>query len=111
MKIAWILVMLAACAGTTEPAAKGKRVEISVTEKGFEPRDVAVAKGEPVTLVFTRKTERTCAKEVILQTGAGKIEKELPLDQPVEIAVTFPQAGALSYACAMNMIKGVVTVN
>ena len=39
-----------------------------------------------------------------------KIERDLPLDKPVEIAVTFPKAGKLGYACSMDMTKGVIVV-
>jgi plastocyanin domain-containing protein len=89
----------------------GTRFEIKVTEKGFEPEDTTVPAGKPVTLVFERKTEKTCAKEVILTMDDGKkIEKELPMNTPVEIAATFPKAGKLGYACGMDMIKGTVVV-
>jgi plastocyanin domain-containing protein len=87
------------------------RFEIKVTENGFEPADVSVPAGKPVTLVFERKTDNTCAKEVVLTMDDGKkIDKELPLNTPVELAATFPKAGKLGYACGMDMIKGTITV-
>ncbi len=99
---------------TTPPApavASADRFEIKVTEKGFEPDDVKVPAGKPVTLVFERMTDDTCAKEVVLALADGsKIEKDLPLGKPVEIATTFPTAGRLTYACGMNMMKGTLTV-
>ncbi|MDX2089696.1 MAG: cupredoxin domain-containing protein [Kofleriaceae bacterium] len=119
------LVLVAACgkdssSTNAKPASSpsqapavpsASRVEITVTEKGFEPEDVAVPAGKSVTLVFTRKTDQTCAKEVILAMADGtKIEKPLPLGEPVEIATTFSTSGKLAYACAMDMIKGTVTV-
>jgi hypothetical protein len=53
-------------------------VEIAVTANGFEPAKVAVEKGAPSTLVFTRKTDATCAKEVVFKIdGAPEIRKEL----------------------------------
>ena len=89
----------------------GPRVEIAVTENGFEPGDVSVPAGKPVTIVFDRKTDQTCAKQVVVDTGDGrKIQKDLPLNTPVEIATTFPKAGKLGYACAMDMMKGTITV-
>jgi plastocyanin domain-containing protein len=92
-------------------AKKGEKVEISVTDKGFEPDKVTVKKGEPVELVFTRKTDKTCIKEVVLDTGAPKkIQKALPLNKPVTIKTKFAKAGSLSYACNMNMFSGTVTV-
>ena len=92
-------------------AKKGEKVEIAVTEKGFEPDKVTVKKGEPVELVFTRTTDKTCIKEVVLDTGAPKkIQKALPLNKPVTIKTKFAKAGSLSYACNMNMFSGTVTV-
>ena len=71
----------------------------------------SVPVGKPVTLVFERKTEQTCAKQVVLTMDDGKrIEKALPMNAPVEIATTFPKAGKLGYACGMDMIKGTITV-
>ena len=99
----------------TEPAkaaaASGDRFDIKVTDKGFEPDDVKVPAGKLVTFVFERKTEQTCAKEIVLTLADGsKIERKLPLDTPVEIATTFPTGGKVGYACSMDMIKGTITV-
>ena len=66
---------------------------------------------KPLTLVFTRKTDQTCTKSVVLTLDDGKkVERDLPLDKPVELAVTFAKAGKLSYACSMNMTKGIIVV-
>lgn len=63
------------------------------------------------TLVFERKSDQTCAKQVVIKMADGsKIEKDLPLNTPVEIAATFPTAGKLGYACGMDMVKGTITV-
>ena len=104
---------------TKEPAAdasgakakKGtEKLEVAITDKGFEPDKLEVKKGQPVELVFTRKTDQTCIKEVVLDTGAAKIQKPLPLNKPVVIKTKFTKAGDLKYACNMNMFSGTVTV-
>lgn len=93
------------------PAKRPARIEISVTKRGFEPETINVPAKQPVTLVFTRKTEQTCAKSVVVTLDDGKkVERDLPLDKPVEISMTFPKAGKLGYACSMNMVKGVIVV-
>jgi plastocyanin domain-containing protein len=87
------------------------RLAIKITEKGFEPADVNVPAGKPVTLVFERTTDETCAKQVIMTLDDGqKIEKSLPLNTPVEIAATFSKLGKLTYACGMDMMHGSITV-
>ncbi len=92
-------------------ARAGAPIAISVTEAGFQPDKIEVMHGVATTLVFTRKTDETCAKEVVVDTGAEKITKSLPLNQPVEIVAIFPKSGELGYACGMNMVTGVVTVH
>lgn len=89
---------------------RGDRIAISVTERGFEPDNVSVPGGEPVTLVFTRTTDSTCAKEVVIPIDGKSIEKPLPLNEAVAIEVTFAQAGQITYACGMDMVKGTVVV-
>lgn len=124
MKIAPLLLALAlaACSKKSEkadetgkspaaapPVVASGRVAISVTEKGFEPTPIQVAKGKPITLVVTRKTDETCATELTLPEY--KIDKKLPLDQPVEISFTPEKAGELVYGCAMDhMVSGVIQV-
>jgi plastocyanin domain-containing protein len=92
-------------------APKPKRFDIQVTRDGFAPDTVKVPAKEPVALVFVRKTNATCAKQVVLQLDDGKkIQRELPLDVPVQIDVTFARAGKLGFACSMDMTKGVIVV-
>jgi plastocyanin domain-containing protein len=98
-----------------EAAAAEKReggvrvVELAVTEKGYEPSPVSLKKGEPVKLVVTRKTDQTCATEVVME--GYDINTPLPLNQPVEIAFTPKESGELRYGCAMGkMISGAFMV-
>jgi len=111
-RLVWFALPLAfACSKAAAPQPSSGRIAIDITDQGFKPGDIAVSKGQPVTLVFARKTDQTCAKHVVIDVGGGqKIEKDLPLDTPVEVAVTFPTAGKLTYACSMDMIKGTITV-
>jgi hypothetical protein len=98
------------------PAVPEKReggvrvVELTVTEKGYEPSPVNLKKGEPVKLVVTRKTDQTCATEVVMD--GYDINTPLPLNQPVEIAFTPKESGKLVYGCAMGkMVSGVFMVD
>jgi plastocyanin domain-containing protein len=98
------------------PAAHEKReggvrvVELSVTQKGYEPSPVNLKKGEPVKLVVTRTTDQTCATEVVMD--GYDINTPLPLNQPVEIAFVPKESGKLVYGCAMGkMISGVFMVD
>ncbi len=89
-------------------AEKPRRVEISVTANGFEPARVNVKKGEPLELVVTRKTDDTCAKEIVIPDE--NIKADLPLGKPVTLAFTPNRSGEIRYACGMNMVTGVLVV-
>ena len=108
---------LVAALGVTGVGADGnkkaspRRVDIAVTEAGFEPSKVTVKQGEEVTLAFKRTTDKTCATEVVLHVNEkDTLEKKLPLNEVVPVTVTFSKAGELGYACGMNMHKGVIVV-
>ena len=96
-------------AGGTAVAGAPRTVQISVTENGFEPTPISVKKGEPLKLVITRKTDKTCAKSVVFDEP--KLKKALPLDEPVEVTFTPTKTGELKYGCAMGkMVEGVLKV-
>jgi plastocyanin domain-containing protein len=101
----------------TEPSAAEARkpgdgprvIPLSVTEKGYEPTPIALRKGAPVKLVVTRKTEQTCATEIVMKDYG--INTPLPFNTPVEIAFTPDKTGTLTYGCAMGqMISGTFMV-
>lgn len=87
----------------------GTEVTLYVTREGFVPANVQVPAGKPVTLKVTRKTDRTCATELVM--AEHQIHQPLPLDSTVTITFTPGQAGELRYACGMDMITGSITVN
>ncbi len=89
--------------------AQERRIELSVTSKGFEPSPVKVKRGEKLVLVVTRRTDRTCAKEILVPSMG--LKAALPLDKPVELRLTPTKAGELKYGCAMGqMVSGVLVV-
>jgi plastocyanin domain-containing protein len=115
MKLRGLVISLGlafAAAASADPASKEpSRIAIEVNKRGFNPDNISVPAKKPVTLVFTRTTDATCARTIVVDTEDGKkIEKALPLDKPVEVAVTFPKAGKLTYACTMDMVKGTMVV-
>jgi plastocyanin len=81
-------------------------IEISVTKEGFVPKEVKVKVGQPVKLLVTRKIDRTCAKDIVIKDY--NINEALPLDKTVTVAFTPSKAGTTRFACAMDMIAGVI---
>lgn len=86
--------------GTPDPS----RVVVQLTEQGFVPDHIPAQVGKPITLAITRKTDKTCAREILFKGQPGKTE--LPLDKEVE-ATFIPKApGAVPFGCAMGMMVG-----
>src|SRR6185503_6969840 len=93
----------------TAPApAPAQKVAIAVTKEGFAPAAAEVKAGIPIELVFTRKTDETCAKEV--DVPSIKARKALPLNQPVSIAIPAGPPRTVAFVCGMNMFKGTIVV-
>ena len=99
--------LLALGPGTAKPD-KPRTVELSVTDKGFEPDSITVKKGEPLHLLVTRKTDHTCATSIDIK-DAG-IRKDLPLNKAVAIDFTPEKTGEIRYVCGMGMIGGLLLV-
>jgi plastocyanin domain-containing protein len=92
----------------SQPKKAAKEVQLSVTSDGFQPAEIKTKAGQPLRLVITRTTDRTCAKEVVIKDLG--VSKPLPLNEPVAVEITPKKNGQLRYACSMDMIAGVIVV-
>ena len=114
--------LLAACkpeasgtAAATPPAtsaattANGLPVkELSVTDKGYEPARIEVEGGKPMILRITRKSADHCGEAVVI--AGDPVSHMLPLNRPVDLPVTPPKTGELTFACGMGMMHGALVV-
>lgn len=89
-------------------AEKPQVINLLVTEKGFEPSSINVKPGTNVELKITRKTNSTCAREILIPSK--NIKKELPLNKTVSIQTGKLEKGEVTFACGMNMVTGVIVV-
>ncbi len=80
------------------------RIELAITDAGFVPARIAAKAGVPLTMVITRKTDHTCAKEILFAGQEG--ETDLPLDKAVTVSYTPKAAGEVRFGCAMGMMVG-----
>ena len=106
LTMAALAMLVVGC--SSADAAREQRVKISVTEKGFVPAVVTVQAGRPVTLLVTRRVERTCVTGFVLKTHG--IDEKLPLGKTVVIHFTPESPGELIYACPMDMYHGKIVV-
>ena len=91
-----------AAAAPAATAPVQPRVVVQVTEEGFVPADIPAEVGKPITLAVTRKTDHTCAREILIKGEPGKTD--LPLDKEVEVTFTPKAAGPLKFGCGMGMM-------
>ena len=82
--------------------------EITVTKDGYEPASVEVPAGKPFILRFTRKVAETCAD--VVEVIGDPVKHALPVNVPVDVKLTAPPSGEISFACPMNMYRGTVKV-
>ena len=83
-------------------AGCSKEADGKVTKTG------KVAPGEKLILVVTRTQEGECLSQI--QFAGGPLI-DLPMNKPVEIPVTAPASGELTFACGMNMFHGMIVAS
>lgn len=98
-------VVEATLANASVPAAAPT---VEITEQGFVPPSTRVAAGPGAAVTFIRRTDNTCAKEVVFPEL--KVRKPLPLNVPVKIELPTGFKGELDYVCGMNMLHGKLVV-
>ena len=90
-------------------AGDGTRVvPIEAGKDGYAPDKIPGKPGEKLKLVFTRTVDSECLAQVKV---AGGTAVDLPMGKPVEIAVTVPSTGQLTFACGMDMFTGVIVAD
>jgi plastocyanin domain-containing protein len=106
-RFVWSSMALLTLAAGCAPRG-GHALAIQVTDRGFEPAALRIPKGQPVTLTITRRTDATCATDVVFPSLGQRYA--LPLNQPVSITLPASAAGKIDYHCGMNMISGSIVV-
>jgi plastocyanin domain-containing protein len=88
---------------------KFKSIDLQVTENGFEPSTIKVEAGTDLELKITRKTDSTCAREILIPSK--NIKKDLPLNKMINLKIGKLEKGKVSFACGMDMVSGVIIID
>ena len=83
-------------------------IQIAVTDQGFQPASITVKKGERIQLVIVRRTDATCAREIVLDEFL--VWRRLPLNEPVSETFTTGRVGEFPYRCPSGKVTGVFRV-
>lgn len=68
---------------------------VQVTANGFEPSNIRLKPNLPAKLTFIRKTDKTCATNVVVREY--NIQRDLPLHEPVEVEFTPGNTGEFAF--------------
>lgn len=88
--------------GTTSPDGV-RTISVEAGKDGYAPETIAGKPGEKLKLVFTRTVDSECLSELLAPDGT---KVALPMNKPIDIAVTVPASGELAFACGMGMFHG-----
>ncbi|MFT3692374.1 MAG: cupredoxin domain-containing protein [Kofleriaceae bacterium] len=80
-----------------------RKIAVEANNDGYKPDSIAGKPGEKLDLVFTRTAESDCISKLVTP---DKQTIDLPLNKPVDVAVTVPASGELAFACGMDMFRG-----
>lgn len=98
------LVVLTSRTTAQRPPGASQSVRIEITRYGYEPVSFVLRKGIPARITFVRRTNDTCATEVLFPDYG--INRALPLGQAVIISLTPRKTGEFAFTCGMRMHKG-----
>src|SRR5262249_43133072 len=108
--VAAVMLFLAACGGGKD-AASQRTKGITVDQTGFKPSSLTLERGDPgstTSITFTRTTNETCARWLVIPD----LQRNIPLPLNTAVSVSFPsdQARTLSFQCGTGMFKGSLVV-
>jgi plastocyanin domain-containing protein len=84
-----------------------RRIPVEASRKGYQPGEIAAKPNEKLVLVFTRTVEGDCLSKVKVADGPAV---DLPMNTPVDVPVTMPATGKLTFVCGMDMFTGTLAV-
>src|SRR5882724_7677983 len=67
-----------------------RHVPVEANKEGYTPDQIPGKPGEKLVLVFTRTVNESCLAQIRMPDGKTI---DLPLNKPVEVAVTVPDSG------------------
>ena len=83
-------------------------VPVTVDDDGFHPDHIPALVGRPITLVLTRKVEKTTATAVVI--AQESIRRDLPVGSPVMVTFIPEKVGDVHFADPTNTVTGEIAV-
>lgn len=83
-------------------------INVRVDQQGFHPARIEIPAGEATVLRFTRVAEKGCNTGILIPECG--VEKDFPLNEPVDVVVAPDTTGEFAFTCPMQMSEGVIAV-
>lgn len=94
--------------GVATVTSEGTQEATIVVAKGYKPKRVIVAAGQPVQLHFDRQNLSECYDQLLIPAFA--VETDLTPNQITTVEFTPEQPGEYEFMCGMKMNRGVIEV-
>lgn len=112
--IAAVLTLSSLGAGLATPAAAAEAaapriVDVTVTDKGYEPSRIELAQGERVRVAFHQEAKSSCA-HTVKSPELGLELTALPPGETTVVEISPPKTGEFTFVCSMDMLQGSVIV-
>lgn len=95
-----------ACTSPAAAPVAPARIAITVDENGYTPSEVQAQAGQPLTLVFTRVSDKGCGETLVFPDR--DLRRDLPLNTAVVVDLTPKGDERIAFTCGMGMYKGAV---
>lgn len=95
-------------AAVETPEREDGVLNVRVDQQGFHPARIEIPAGEATVLRFTRMAEKTCNTGILIPEWG--VEKDFPLNEPVDVVVAPEASGEFAFTCPMKMSEGVIAV-
>jgi hypothetical protein len=89
-------------------ASPPRRVDVTVTDQGPQPRDIQVDGGEKLQIVLTRASPNACRWDVVVPEY--NLRTPVLAGQPVALTVHTQGRGQLHLSCPMEDVVGALDV-
>lgn len=106
--LAFCLAFFASANAQTNKKPKIQTASVLITENGYSRTSINLRRGVPARITFLRKTDATCATEVVI--SAYGVRQSLPLNTSVAVSFTPKRSGEFNFTCGMNMMRGKLVV-
>ena len=89
-------------------AASPRRVDVTITDQGPQPRDIQVSGGEKLELVLTRASPNACRSDVLVPEYG--LRTPVPAGHPVALTLITQGRGQLHLSCPKEDVVGALDV-